>query len=60
MPGGNSVTAAAIWTEGDRVYARCGSNTWDPESGQVIIDFGRDRVSDNVSLIDDFRTEEVN
>ncbi|MFH1965508.1 MAG: helix-turn-helix domain-containing protein [Acidobacteriota bacterium] len=55
MPKGHPVTAATIWTDGTNVLARHGSNTWAPESGQGVIEFGKDPVQDNVSFLEEYR-----
>lgn len=41
MPRGRPVTSVRMWTEGDRILARCGQVTWIPESGQILLNFGR-------------------
>ena len=59
MPGDNSPTAAAIWTEGEKVFARHGNHTWNPESGQVLMNFGNELVMDKISVLENFRAEEA-
>jgi len=59
MPKGCPVTAVSIWTEGGSVLARHSSHVWNPESGQVFIDFGRNQVNDNLSRLEDYRSEEA-
>ena len=57
MPKGDPVTAAKIWTEGTNVLASYGSYTWDPESGQGFIDFGKAQTRNNVSHLEEYRAE---
>ncbi len=57
MPKGDPVTAAKIWTEGTNVLASYGSYTWDPESGQGFIDFGKAQARNNVSQLQEYRAE---
>ncbi|MFZ0428850.1 MAG: MerR family transcriptional regulator [Acidobacteriota bacterium] len=40
MPRGRPLTSVRIWTEGDQIFARDGRETWNPESGQILLDFG--------------------
>lgn len=40
MPRGRPVTSARIWAEGERILARHGRETWVPESGQILLNFG--------------------
>lgn len=39
LPKGRSLTAVHITTDGDRVLVRDRETVWDPDSGQVILDF---------------------
>lgn len=58
MPKGDPVTAAKIWTEGENVLVRHGNETWDPESGQGIFEFGKNQLRDNVvSILEECRAE---
>ncbi len=41
VPGGRPLTSVRMWTEGDRILARYGQLTWIPESGQILLNFGR-------------------
>jgi hypothetical protein len=41
IPVGRPVTSARLWAEGDRILARYGQVTWIPESGQILLNFGR-------------------
>ena len=60
MPKGGAVTAVRIWTEGENVLARFGNETWNPESGQGVFEFGKDQVRDNVvNILDEYRAEEA-
>ncbi len=41
IPGGRPLTSVRMWAEGDRIFARYGSMTWMPESGQILLNFNR-------------------
>jgi tetratricopeptide (TPR) repeat protein len=39
LPAGRSLSGLRISSEGDRIVVRDGSQTWNPESGQLLLDF---------------------
>jgi len=39
LPSGRSLSGLRISSEGDRIVVRDGSQTWNPESGQLLLDF---------------------
>ena len=39
LPAGRSLSGLRISSEGDRVVVRDGNETWNPESGQLLLDF---------------------
>jgi tetratricopeptide (TPR) repeat protein len=39
LPAGRSLSGMRISSEGDRIVVRDGSETWNPESGQLLLDF---------------------
>ncbi len=41
MPQDRPLSSVRIWTEYDVIFAACGTETWMPESGQILLNFGR-------------------
>lgn len=41
MPQDRPLSSVRIWTEYNVIFAACGPETWMPESGQILLNFGR-------------------
>jgi len=57
LPRGRSVTELRITAEGDRVVARDGEAAWNPESGQMTLDFAIADLADEVAPLARGRVE---
>lgn len=45
LPGDRSLTGLRITTDGDRIVVSDGESVWNPESGQVLFDFGVEEIA---------------
>jgi tetratricopeptide (TPR) repeat protein len=57
LPRGRSVTELRITAEGDRVIARDGEAAWNPESGQMTLDFAIADLADEAAPLTRGRVE---
>ena len=51
LPEGRSLTGVRITADGDRILVRDGDSVWQPESGQVLLDFGVAEIVDRVTPV---------
>jgi tetratricopeptide (TPR) repeat protein len=49
LPEGRPLTGVRITADGDRILVRDGESSWQPESGQVLLDFGVAEIVERVS-----------
>ena len=48
LPAGNPLTGVHVVAEGDRIVVHDGTARWQPESGQVLFDFGAGEIAERV------------
>jgi tetratricopeptide (TPR) repeat protein len=51
LPEGRPLTGVHIAAEGDRIVVRDGAARWQPESGQVLFDFGASEIAERVAPV---------
>ncbi len=51
LPEGRPLTGVRITADGDRILVRDGESVWQPESGQVLLDFGVAEIVDRVTPV---------
>ncbi len=51
LPAGRSLSGMRIGSEGDRVVVRDGGQAWNPESGQLLLDFGVAQLVERARLM---------
>ena len=51
LPEGRPLTGVQIAAEGDRIVVRDGAARWQPESGQVLFDFGASEIAERVAPV---------
>jgi tetratricopeptide (TPR) repeat protein len=49
LPEGRPLTGVRITADGDRILVRDGASVWQPESGQVLLDFGVAEIVERVT-----------
>lgn len=52
LPAGRSLSGMRIFSEGDRVVVRDGGESWNPESGQLLLDFRVVELAERAAALD--------
>jgi len=52
LPDGQSVSGLRIYADGRRVTVRAGKTSWEPETGQTVLNFGLDDLKRKVETLD--------
>ena len=59
LPKGQSLTGIRIAANGNEVVVREGGSSWNPESGQILLDFSVEDLAEKTAAIDNARSPEV-
>src|SRR2546428_3150592 len=59
LPQGRSLTGVRIAADGDRVVVSDGGAAWNPESGQILLDFSVEELAEKTAAIESQRSPEA-
>jgi tetratricopeptide (TPR) repeat protein len=59
LPEGKSLTGLRIAADGDRVFVSDGGPAWNPESGQILLNFSVEEIAAKTAEIEEQRSPEV-
>jgi tetratricopeptide (TPR) repeat protein len=59
LPEGKSLTGVRIAADGDRVFVTDGGPAWNPESGQILLNFSVEEIAAKTAEIEEQRSPEV-